>query len=41
MRSSVFLSDAALHYFLQSSLSIKEIEEKLEVFKKINKTDCR
>ncbi|ODM98729.1 Sorting nexin-11 [Orchesella cincta] len=30
MRSSVFLSDAALHYFLQTNLSIKEIEEKLE-----------
>jgi len=29
MRSSVFLSDAALHYFLQTNLSIKEIEEKL------------
>jgi len=26
MRSSVFLSDSALHWFLQSNLSVEEIE---------------
>lgn len=40
LRSFVFLSDAALHLFLQSDLTIQDIEEKLveEIKPKVNYT---